>query len=107
MALGKAVVQLAALSLPVLLAVTGPGVAVAAPGPRSPDVVSVAKRRFVPATQKEAILALQDMGDPAVETILRALKDGALYPWNEQIAILGGDGALKDVKGQPILDAGG
>ncbi len=107
MALGKAVVQLAALSLPVLLAVTGPGVAFAAPGPGSPDIVSVAKKLFVPATQKEAILALQDIGDPAVETILRALKEGALYPWKEQIAILGGDGALRDVKGQPILDAGG
>ncbi len=107
MALRKAVVPLAALVLLVLLRVAGPGVATAAPGPRIPDIESVANRLAELATQKEAILASQEMSDPSVETLLRALKDGTLYRWNDRVAILGDDGTLKDLKGQPILEAGG
>ncbi len=104
MALGKAVVGLASLALLVLLGVTGPGVATAAPGLGLPDIESVAKRLAAPATQEAAILALQAVSDPSVETLLRALKDGTLYRWKGRLAILGDDGALKDLAGQPIVD---
>ncbi len=104
MALGKAVAGLASLALLVLLGVTGPGVATAAPGPGLPDIESVAKRLAAPATQEAAILALQAVSDPSVETLLRALKDGTLYRWKGRLAILGDDGALKDLAGQPIVD---
>lgn len=90
-----------------VLALVGPGVAAAAPGPVTPDIASVARKLAAPATQKEAILTLGEIGDPAVEGLLRALKEGALYPWKEQVAILGDDGALKDVRGQPIVDSKG
>jgi urea transport system permease protein len=103
-ALGKAVVGLASLALLVVLGVTGPGVATAAPGPGLSDIESVAKRLAAPATQEAAILALQAVSDPSVETLLRALKDGALYRWKGRLAILGDDGALKDLAGQPIVD---
>jgi len=86
------------------LGVAGPGVATAAPGPDVPGLESVAKRLAAPATQESAILALQKISDPSVETLLRALKDGALYRWKGRLAILGDDGALQDRAGQPIVD---
>ena len=107
MALGQAVIPLAAFALLVLGGITRPGVAASAPGPALPDIESAAKTLAVPATQKAAILALQDLGDPAVETLLRALKDGSLYLWKGRVAILGEDGALKDIRGNPILDTRG
>ncbi len=95
------------IALLILFVAPGPGMAAAVSGPGGPDIESVAVRLGAPATQQEAILALQAMGDPAVETLLRALKDGALYLWRGRVATLGEDGTLKDVRGQPILDAQG
>ncbi|OGK95049.1 MAG: urea ABC transporter permease subunit UrtB, partial [Candidatus Rokubacteria bacterium RIFCSPHIGHO2_02_FULL_69_13] len=69
-----------------------------------PDLESVAKRLAAPATQEAAILALREVGDPSVGSLLRALKDGALYRWKGRLVILGDDGALKDLAGQPIVD---
>jgi len=103
-ALRKTVVVLAVLALAVLPGVPGPGAASAVPGPGVPDLESVAKRLAAPATQEAAILALREVGDPSVGTLLRALKDGALYRWKGRLAILGDDGALKDLAGQPIVD---
>jgi len=103
-ALGKAVVGCAFLALLVLLGVIGPGVATAALGPGVLDIESVGKRLAASTTQEAAILALQEISDPSVETLLRALKDGALYRWKGRLAILGEDGALKDLAGQPIVD---
>ncbi len=76
----------------------------AARGPGIADLESVAARLAAPATQEAAIHALQEISDPSVETLLRALKDGTLYRWEGRVAILGDDGALKDLAGQPILD---
>ncbi len=104
MAVGKELIRLAALALLILAGMTGPGVAAANPGP---DLESVAKKLAVPATQKEAIVALAEMADPGVATVLRALKEGALYVRQDRVAVLTGDGTLNDLKGQPILDAGG
>ncbi len=101
MALRKTVVPLALL---VLLAIPGPAVADAARGPGIADLESVAARLAAPATQEAAIRALQEISDPSVETLLRELKDGTLYRWKGRIAILGDDGALKDLAGRPILD---
>jgi urea transport system permease protein len=60
-----------------------------------------------PATQEAAIVALGDRGDPSVEPLLRALKDGALYRVKDRVALLADDGTLKEVNGQPVLDAAG
>ncbi len=107
MALGKVVPPLV-IALLIFLETSGPGVVAAATsGPGGSDVEAVAARLAAPATQQGAILALQGMGDPAVETLLRALKDGALYVVKGPVATLGDDGNLKDVRGQPILDAQG
>ena len=104
MALRKTVVGIASLVLLVLLGVTGPGVATAAPGPGIPDLESVAQKLAAPATQESAILALRQISDPSVETLLRALKDGSLYRWKRSLAILADDGTLKDLAGQPVVD---
>ncbi len=85
----------------------GSGVSIATPGPATPDLESAARRLTAPATQQDAILALQVLADPRVETLLRALREGALYRWKDRVAILGDDGNLKDLGGQPILDPQG
>ena len=106
MALREKVVAFVAIALLALAAHPGPGGA-AAPGPGAPTLEAAALRLAVPATQEAAIVALQEMGDPAVEPLLRALKDGALYLLQGRVAVLGDDGALKDLRGQPILDPQG
>jgi len=103
-AFGKTVVVLAVLALAVFPGIPGSGAASADPGPGVPDLESVAKRLAAPATQEAAILALREVGDPSVGSLLRALKDGALYRWKGRLVILGDDGALKDLAGQPIVD---
>jgi urea transport system permease protein len=106
-ALRKEVARFLSLALLALAGLAGPGAAIAAPGSGASDLESLAKKLTAPATQKEAILALGEMGDPSVEGLLRALKEGALYLWKGRVAILGDDGSLKDLKGQPIVDAKG
>ena len=80
---------------------------VAAAGPGAPDLESVARRLAAPATQKGALGELAGSSDPAVERLLRVLKDGALYSWKGRLVILGDDGGLTDVAGRPVLDAQG
>ena len=58
-------------------------------------------------TQKEALLALEKMADPAIEPLLRALKDGALYRWKGRLVMLADDASLRDVHGQPVTDEKG
>jgi urea transport system permease protein len=82
----------------------GSGVAAATSGPA---VLDLAARLATPASQAEAIRALGELGDPAVERLLRALKDGALYRWRDQPVILGDDGGVTDVRGQPVRDPEG
>jgi len=103
----KEVVSLAAFALLVSAGVLSPRGAAAAPGAGGSAIEAIARKLADPATQKEAIEALGGMADPAVEALLRALKDGALYRSNHGVAVLGDDGALKDLSGQPVLDAGG
>lgn len=107
MALGKIVVYCASLGLLVLLRIPGLGLATAAPGSGISDIEVIAKRLGVPTTQQQAILALREISDSSVETLLRALKEGTLYQWKGRMAILTEDGALHNMRGQPILDAAG
>ncbi len=87
-------------------ALTGLGGAAAA-GPGALDLEATARRLAAPATQKEALVGLAEADDPAVERLLRALKDGALYSYKGRIVILGDDGGLTDVASKPVLDARG
>ena len=80
---------------------------VAAAGPGALDLESAARRLAAPATQKGALGELTASSDPAVERLLRALKDGALYVWKGRLVILGDDAGLTDVAGRPLLDAQG
>jgi urea transport system permease protein len=60
-----------------------------------------------PGQQREAIQELGKLDDPAVEPLLRALKDGALYRTQGRLLLLGDDGTVHDVHGRPALDAKG
>ena len=106
MALREKVISFVAVALLAMAGSAAPGGA-APPAGGGPAFEAAALRLGVPATQEAAILALQGMADPAVEPLLRALKDGALYRLKDRVAVLGDDGALKDLRGQPILDAAG
>ena len=103
MAFGKAVASLALLLLSMTVGLRGQ----AWSEPEISNIEAVAKRLAASSTQREAILALQEMSDGSVAALLRALKEGALYRWKEKIALLAEDGVLKDLRGQPILDERG
>jgi len=75
--------------------------------PASDALADAALRLASPATQRQAVLALGQIADPAVEPLLRALKDGALYMTKAGIGVLGDDGNLKDVHGTPLTDPQG
>lgn len=110
MAVGEAVgVKLAGVALAalLLLGLAGPGGAAPAPGSGSPDLQSLVRQLADPARQEAAIAALGETADPSVEVVLRTLKDGGLYRWRDGVGLLADDGTLKDVSGQPILDAAG
>ncbi len=82
------------------------GVACAAPAAGA-DLDALAERLAAAETQKEALLALEQVADPAIEPLLRALKDGALYRWQGRLVMLADDTSLRDVRGEPVKDAQG
>lgn len=57
--------------------------------------------------QREALVQIRDLGDPAWKGILQALKEGALYKWKDRLLILDESGTFKDLEGKPLLDASG
>ena len=101
MVVGKVLSSLA------LLALLGVGAGVARAASAAADLDALATRLGDPAQQREAIQALEELGDPAVEPLLRALKDGALYRDQGRLLMLGDDGSAQDTRGRPALDAQG
>jgi urea transport system permease protein len=101
-AVGKVLSSLALLVVVGLAA----GAAHAAPAPAA-DFDQLATLLAEPERQREAIQALEERGDPAVEPLLRALKDGALYRVQGRLVMLGDDGSVQDARGGPALDAQG
>lgn len=62
----------------------------------------------VPEKQREALLQLRDLADPALKGVLQALKEDALYLWQgETLLILNDAGTLVDLDNQPLLDSAG
>jgi urea transport system permease protein len=97
-------------SLALLIAlVLGAGAAYAAPASPTPagDFEGLAASLAEPARQRAAIQALVQLGDPAVEALLRALKDGALYQVKDRLVVLADDGSARDIRGRPAVDAQG
>jgi urea transport system permease protein len=61
-----------------------------------------------PAKQRTALLQLRDLADPALQGVLQALKEGALYLWQEEtLLILNDAGTLVDLEDKPLLDSAG
>src|SRR5919198_4729042 len=60
------------------------------------------------AKQRAALLQLRDLAEPALQDVLQALKEGALYLWQgETLLILNDAGTLIDLEGKPLLDSAG
>ena len=61
-----------------------------------------------PDRQREALMQLRDLADPALKDMLQALKDGALYLWQgDSLLMLNDAGTLVDLEGKPLLDSAG
>jgi urea transport system permease protein len=97
-------VRVSALVALAVLLLGGPGGAVAA-GP-SPGLEALARRLADPNTQKQALAEAAEVSDPALETLLRALKEGGLYLYKDRPVLLADDASLKDLSGQPVLEGG-
>ncbi|HEX9869946.1 MAG TPA: urea ABC transporter permease subunit UrtB [Candidatus Tectomicrobia bacterium] len=57
--------------------------------------------------QRQALEQMRELADPSHKEILIALKEGALYVWQDKLLILGDSGVFKDLAGQALLDAAG
>ncbi len=77
------------------------GGAVAAP------LEDYARALAVPATQRETLIQIRDLADPAWNGVLQALKEGALYSWKGQLLILDESGTFKELGGKTLLDTSG
>jgi urea transport system permease protein len=104
-AVGKVLILVALLAL--AGARGGLEAAPTASGPSSVELDALAAQLAQPDRQKDAILALERLGDPAAEPLLRGLKDGALYLWLGRVALLADDGSVTDARGRPLVDAQG
>ena len=61
-----------------------------------------------PDKQREALMQIRALADPALQEVLQALKEGALYLWQgETLLILNDTGTLVDLEGKPLLDSAG
>ena len=87
--------------------VSGWGDAAAPPQAASDALADAARQLASSATQRQGILALGQLAEPAVEPLLRALKEGALYATKGGLGVLGDDGTLKDVHGTALTDRQG
>jgi len=107
-AVGEVVTRVAAGIALILAAVGGPGAASAAPGTDPLDLDALGARLANPKTQKATLEALAGRADPRVEPLVRALKDGALYPVKSGgFVLLADDGGVRTLWGEPSVDAKG
>lgn len=61
-----------------------------------------------PDKQRETLIQLRDLADPALKGVLQALKEDALYLWKaETLLILNDAGALVGLDDKPLLDSSG
>jgi urea transport system permease protein len=58
-------------------------------------------------TQRETLVQIRDLADPALKGVLLALKEGALYRWQDKLLVLDETGTFRDLAGRPLLDASG
>jgi urea transport system permease protein len=57
--------------------------------------------------QRQALEQMLALAEPSYKDLLTALKEGALYVWQDTLLILGDSGEFKDLAGQALLDATG
>ena len=71
------------------------------------DLTPYAEDLATPARQRQALEHLRDVADPTLLGLLQALKEGALFTWQDQLFIFGNDGTFIDLQGKPLLDSAG
>ena len=57
--------------------------------------------------QRQALEQMRALAEPSYKDLLIALKEGALYVWQDTLLILGDSGVFKDLAGQVLLDGTG
>jgi urea transport system permease protein len=67
-------------------------------------IATYARDLATPAKQRQTLEQLRDLGDPGVRGILLALKEGALYHWQDRLFIFTSDGVFVGLDGKPLLD---
>jgi urea transport system permease protein len=104
-AIGQAV---AVVALLLVVASVSSGAAPSAPDGAPSDLDALATRLANAKTQQETLQSLAERPDPSVESLLRALKEGALYRLKDKrFVVLGDDASVKSLDGRPAVDAAG
>jgi urea transport system permease protein len=60
-----------------------------------------------PATQRTALEQMLQQTDPAWRSVLQALKEGALYRWQDLFLMFTAEGNFVDLQGKRLLDSAG
>ena len=60
-----------------------------------------------PVRQRSTLQQLREQADPASRSLLKALKEGALYGWKNRLYLFTDAGVFVDLDGQKLLDAAG
>jgi urea transport system permease protein len=74
---------------------------------RAASLEDYAQDLATPVQQRAALEQLVTLADPAAQGLLQALKEGALYRWQEKLLIFTDAGTFVDLAGQPLLDSTG
>jgi urea transport system permease protein len=83
--------------------ISGLGADLLAATPETPLVRDLANV----STQRATLEHLRSLADPALQGVLQALKEGALYTWKENLLIFTNDGTFVDLDGKPLVDSAG
>jgi urea transport system permease protein len=59
------------------------------------------------STQRATLEHLRSLADPALQGVLQALKEGALYVWKDNLLIFTSDGVFVDLDSKPLVDSAG
>jgi len=74
---------------------------------RANTLKTYAQGLLQPDTQRAALEGLRDLGEPTVQPLLDALKEGALYSWKGVVYRFTDTGTFVDLDGVPLLDSAG
>jgi urea transport system permease protein len=74
---------------------------------RAASLATYARDLIVPDRQRMALEQMRELEDPALQGLLQALKEGALYTWQDKLLIFDNNGVFRELDGQPLLGSSG